>query len=370
MTLRFSPLWLCALVALVGCNPSSTPPTTSINGPSSSNFGRFEGDVIAVWDHDGRNMTLREDFAYVDAQGRRWLAPANSIINGASIPQGFWTFIGGPFEGRYRNASVVHDVGCHEMTQSWEDVHRMFYEACLCGGVDPTQASMMYYAVYHFGPRWETITETQVETRETQDGQLVQQPVTVQTVMRMDPVPPTPDEVAQVAEFVSEDQPDQQAIQAMSRDALHRRPRRGRSGYGRRPDGTSWSRPQQGQSDPQSVASNQPPTLYPQASPAPRMRTGQWPGQSPAREVTPEEHQWASNIVAAHLERQAGAPVPAELNIRPTQHGYRIFVQYLQYDEQGQPFHYPGGHCSIWLSRDGQVRQVTCNHDQGQGQLR
>ena len=102
---------------------------------------------MAVWDADGRNMTLREDFFYIDSQGRRWRAPTGAIVNGASIPSVFWTAIGGPFEGKYRNASVVHDVGCAEMRQPWEDVHRMFYEACRCGGVDETQAKLMYYAV-------------------------------------------------------------------------------------------------------------------------------------------------------------------------------------------------------------------------------
>ena len=31
----------------------------------------------------------------------------------------------------------------------------MFYNACLCGGVEPLKAKTLYAAVYHFGPRWE-----------------------------------------------------------------------------------------------------------------------------------------------------------------------------------------------------------------------
>lgn len=30
----------------------------------------------------------------------------------------------------------------------------MFFDACRCGGVGPVQANTMYYAVFHFGPRW------------------------------------------------------------------------------------------------------------------------------------------------------------------------------------------------------------------------
>src|SRR5262245_22637636 len=90
---------------LVGCEQSQTPPsaTGSTTNPTAVSFGRFEGEVVASWDDDGRNMTLRQPFAYLDAQNRVWEAPAGSVVNGASIPYGFWSLIGGPFEGQYRN---------------------------------------------------------------------------------------------------------------------------------------------------------------------------------------------------------------------------------------------------------------------------
>lgn len=108
-------------------------------GDRPSGFGRFEGRVVTSWDESGRTMTLLEEFGYVD---------------GASIPRAFWSVIGGPFEGRYRNASVVHDVYCDSQERPWREVHRMFYEACRCGGASAVKSKLMYYAVYHFGPRW------------------------------------------------------------------------------------------------------------------------------------------------------------------------------------------------------------------------
>ena len=117
-------------------------------------WGHFDGRVVAAWHDDGRDMTLVEPFAYVDAAAVRWDAPAGAVVNGASIPRPFWSVIGGPFEGRFRNASVVHDVACVERSRPWRQVHRMFYEACRCGRVGAVKAKTMYYAVYHFGPRW------------------------------------------------------------------------------------------------------------------------------------------------------------------------------------------------------------------------
>jgi hypothetical protein len=99
-------------------------------------------------------MKLLSDFAYIDPGKGRWSAPTGSEVDGASIPQVFWSFIGGPFEGKYRNASVVHDVACDQRAKPWKDVHKMFYNASRRGGVGLVSAKVMYFAVYHWGPRW------------------------------------------------------------------------------------------------------------------------------------------------------------------------------------------------------------------------
>jgi hypothetical protein len=111
--------------------------------------------VRAEWlDEDHHSMKLLEDFSYVDSKRVEWIAPKDSVIDGASIPRWLWTVVGSPFTGPYRKASVVHDVACDAKSRPWLDVHRMFYEACLCGGATEIQAKVMYAAVYNFGPRW------------------------------------------------------------------------------------------------------------------------------------------------------------------------------------------------------------------------
>jgi len=117
-------------------------------------FGHFEGRVITEWLPDGRRMRLVESFAYVDPTNVRWEAPKDSIVDGASIPRMLWTIIGGPFEGRYRNASVLHDVACVRRDHAWRDVHRMLYNSMRLAAVSALRAKIMYGAVYHFGPRW------------------------------------------------------------------------------------------------------------------------------------------------------------------------------------------------------------------------
>jgi hypothetical protein len=118
--------------------------------------GRFEGKIITEWLEEGdhRFMKVHKSFVYVDSDSRRWSVPAGIRIDGASIPKIFWSIVGGPFEGLYRDASVVHDYYCDRRSRSWEDVHKVFYDAMLARGVSAAKAWLMYRAVLEFGPRW------------------------------------------------------------------------------------------------------------------------------------------------------------------------------------------------------------------------
>ena len=127
----------------------ATPPPAN-----AQYFGKFTGMANVEFLPDGRGMRLTKDFSYTDPAGGTWMAPAGSVVDGASIPKFAWSLIGGPFEGKYRDASVIHDIACIKKDRPWELVHLAFYNAMLASGVDRTSARIMYAAVYHFGPRW------------------------------------------------------------------------------------------------------------------------------------------------------------------------------------------------------------------------
>jgi hypothetical protein len=120
--------------------------------------GKYVGKVKTEWLPDGRNMRLLEPFVFIDSNGAEWAAPTNSITDGASIPKACWSFIGGPFEGKYREAAVIHDVACENQKRSWESTHETFYHAMLVSGTSIKTAKKFYWAVYHYGPRWEPIS--------------------------------------------------------------------------------------------------------------------------------------------------------------------------------------------------------------------
>lgn len=117
-------------------------------------YGAFSGPIKAEWLEDGRKMRLLEAVVYTDPNGLVWTAKQGSVVDGASIPDLLWSVVGSPFSGKYRDASVIHDVACQERSRTWEAVHLAFYYAMRASGVPETNARVMYGAVYHFGPRW------------------------------------------------------------------------------------------------------------------------------------------------------------------------------------------------------------------------
>lgn len=120
----------------------------------ASNWGYYSGPIETRWGNDGINMVLLNELRYTDPYGEVWIAPAGSRVNGASIPRAFWSMIGGPFEGKYRNASVLHDVAYAQQNRPWEDADRMFYNAMRCSGVGVVTAKTMYYALRRHGRHW------------------------------------------------------------------------------------------------------------------------------------------------------------------------------------------------------------------------
>ena len=137
---------------LISCG--SNPPKWTKFAQQSHKWGYYSGPVDTRWESDGRSMTLLTELRYTDPKGEVWIAPAGSKVDGASIPRSLWTIMGGPFEGKYRDASVLHDVAYDEHNRPWQDCDRMFYNAMRCSGVSAVEAKTMYYALYKFGHHW------------------------------------------------------------------------------------------------------------------------------------------------------------------------------------------------------------------------
>ena len=136
-------------------------------------FGRYLGRLILEPLRDGRLMRVVEPFGFLDDDEKRWPVPVGAKVDGASIPQPLWSLMGGPFEGKYRDASVIHDYYCDVRLEPWRAVHRVFYNAMRASGVSATRAKLMFSAVYFAGPRWsDTVVDNARLRREDDAGVL------------------------------------------------------------------------------------------------------------------------------------------------------------------------------------------------------
>lgn len=150
-----------AALGLAGCDniPGLKKPQTG-GGPSTAAPGTFKGSVKAEWltppkpTDVFRDMRLLDTFGFVDSKGQHWDVPPGYVTNGASIPWGLWNIIGGPYDGPYRDAAVIHDYYCEKKLRTWEETHLMYYEAALARGTSDSVASTMYAGLRLGGPRW------------------------------------------------------------------------------------------------------------------------------------------------------------------------------------------------------------------------
>jgi len=174
--------------------------------PGATKWGHFNGEPVTKWNPDGRTMTLLTELRYTDPKGNTWIAPIGSLVDGASIPRYLWSIMGGPFEGRYRNASVLHDVAYGDKKRPWQDCDRMFYYAMRCSGVSAVEAKTMFYALYKFGHHWKFPIKRAKPVKF--EGQLVAR---AEAIPRAIPVNPT--EINEAHDWIQNSDPSLEQIE-------------------------------------------------------------------------------------------------------------------------------------------------------------
>src|SRR5438093_13167215 len=123
---------------LAGCassNRAGSPSGVDQTIPGATKWGHYDGEPVTKWNPDGRTMTLLTELRYTDPHGEVWVAPIGSVVDGASIPRYLWSVMGGPFEGKYRNGSVLHGVAYEQHNRPSWHWNRMFHNAMRCSGV-------------------------------------------------------------------------------------------------------------------------------------------------------------------------------------------------------------------------------------------
>ena len=169
--LRFLVSIVCVL-SLSGCPDDEVTNDPATDTGNVSIFVPQDG-VEATRDSGSGLHTTKSELRFFDADGLEWLAPAGTVTDGASIPQFALSLTGNQLDNRFFKAAVVHDAYCAAdneggdsyHTRSWQQVHRMFYEACIVGKTPHLLAKLMFAAVWLGGPTWPFPDDAVVATR-------------------------------------------------------------------------------------------------------------------------------------------------------------------------------------------------------------
>ena len=99
---------------------------------------------------DGDSWELLKPFIYIASDGSRTEVPAETLVNGASVPRFWWRVIGSPKSGRYVWASVPHDYLWEQAKLgqiTFRQANWVFWDAMVTLGETRWRAWAMWAAV-------------------------------------------------------------------------------------------------------------------------------------------------------------------------------------------------------------------------------
>ena len=121
-------------------------------------FGAWksEADVRLVFPRQGNraHAQLLAPLVWQDLDGATFTVPHGYVSDGASIPKLLWSVFGGPFDGAYIRAAILHDWQCSQRVQTSTQVHERFYRSMRADNVRWVIARSFYCAVLTWGPQW------------------------------------------------------------------------------------------------------------------------------------------------------------------------------------------------------------------------
>lgn len=114
---------------------------------------------------DKVRIRLLEPLVFVDKHGNVRVVPENFVSDGASIPQLWWSLVGGTLNGKYARAAVLHDWDILCELDAPAVVHERFYCAMRADFVGYKMARTFYHIVDWRVKKWEPRVDSVLEQR-------------------------------------------------------------------------------------------------------------------------------------------------------------------------------------------------------------
>jgi len=141
-------LSICLALLFTGCGGKKPKP-----GPANQDTGWFEPENVRLETDNDMKKLVGNKLVYTDATNKQWTAVAGTRTDGASVPRFALSLTNGREDDKFLKAAIIHDAYCQDVNEhhcprqyreeSWQDVHRMFHQACIDCGSSPSLARIM-----------------------------------------------------------------------------------------------------------------------------------------------------------------------------------------------------------------------------------
>ena len=117
----------------------------------------FSGNVVLEKTGDDPfipSFRLNHKLVFRQANGKEWVSPPGSVVDGRAVPTIFVQLVGQPLDSSFVKSAVSYEVAVRNKQRTWQAAQRMFYEAVLTEGIEPSEAKAMYLLLSGSGTRW------------------------------------------------------------------------------------------------------------------------------------------------------------------------------------------------------------------------
>ena len=124
---------------------------------AAANSG-FEGapDLHPIEDSFLERYRTTSEFIYRQTNGRVWVVPSESLVDGRGFPRLFIDLFGSPLSSDFVNTAVVYDYSVKSKHHPWVAAQNMAYEAMQVEGLPRSEANLVLMLLRATGTRWAT----------------------------------------------------------------------------------------------------------------------------------------------------------------------------------------------------------------------
>ena len=126
----------------------------------SKSYGRgtFEGSVTLnpVGDSFIKQYRLESELIYRQSDGRVWIIPQGSVVDGRGFPRLFLDIFGEGLNSNFLKTAIVYDYAAKSMHLPWEAAQNMVFEGVQVETGSRADANLIFMLLQATGTRWAT----------------------------------------------------------------------------------------------------------------------------------------------------------------------------------------------------------------------